>query len=145
MQEADFAVVMCPLLPSTRGLVDAKAIGSMKPSGVLINVARGPIVDEAALYQALEKRSIGGAVLDVWWHEDWSAHGSGPSSWPSRYNFSALPNVWMTPHQSYYTEGTMQEGVRQMAANFDALARGQPLQNVVRPGLPGFASMATVI
>lgn len=124
MQESDFVVVSLPLLPSTQGLVDASLIASMKPQGVLINVARGPIVDEAALYKALVSKQIGGAVLDVWWQE-----GGG---WPSKFNFSAVPNVWMTPHTSYDTAEAQEEGKRQMASNLDAIVLGQPFQNVVR-------------
>lgn len=129
MQESDFVVVSCPLLPSTTGLVNARLISFMKPAGVLINIARAPIVDEAALYEALANRSIGGAVLDVWWQE------FDPQAWPSRFNFSSLPNVWMTPHASYSTAEQHEESLRQVALNLDALARGEPLQNVVRrPG-----------
>merc|ERR1712232_905722 len=61
MQESDFVVITVPLLPSTVGLVSPSQLSHMKSSGVLINVARGPIVDEAGLYKALEQRRIGGA------------------------------------------------------------------------------------
>mmetsp|Transcript_100680 Transcript_100680/g.200027 ORF Transcript_100680/g.200027 Transcript_100680/m.200027 type:complete len:372 (+) Transcript_100680:45-1160(+) len=138
MQESDFVVITCPLLPSTRGLVDANTIRHMKRTGVLINVARGPIIDEAAVYDALLKKRIGGAVLDVWWNEKaMYSNNSGTTAWPSRFNFSALPNVWMTPHASSYTDGTEEENARQMALNFDALANGKNLTNVVRPGNAG--------
>ena len=61
-QEADFLVVSLPLLDSTRGLVNAALLQQMSSTAVLINIARGPIVDEAALYAALSKKQIGGAV-----------------------------------------------------------------------------------
>jgi len=145
MQESDFVAVTCPLLPSTLGLVDANAISNMRKTGVLINVARGPIVDEAAIYEALLKKSIGGAVLDVWWNEKaLYSNASGSAAWPSRFNFAALPNVWMTPHASSYTDGSEEEGARQMALNFDALARGDNLTNVVRPGNIG-SSISSII
>jgi len=126
MQESDFVVISVPLLPSTQGLIDASLIAKMKPDGVLINVARGAIVQEAALYEALVSRQIGGAVLDVWWQE------GNPAVWPSKFNFSAVPNVWMTPHTSFNTAQAHEEGLRQIASNLDALARGQPLDNIVR-------------
>mmetsp|Transcript_115375 Transcript_115375/g.288331 ORF Transcript_115375/g.288331 Transcript_115375/m.288331 type:complete len:382 (-) Transcript_115375:31-1176(-) len=126
MQESDFVVVSCPLLPSTRGLVNESLIGQMKPTGVLINVARGPIVKEDALHDALSKGSIGGAVLDVWWQE------FHPDTWPSKFNFGELPNVWMTMHTSYNTAEARHEGMGEVAANLDALALGQPLKNTVR-------------
>jgi len=146
MQESDFVVITCPLLPSTRGLVDTSAISNMKRTGVLINVARGPIIDEAALYDALLKKSIGGAVLDVWWNEKaLYSNTTGPAAWPSHFNFAALPNVWMTPHASSLTDGSMEEGLRQMALNFDALARGENLTNVVRPGNAGSQISSMII
>jgi len=133
MQESDFVVVTVPLFPSTVGLVSPAVLSHMKSSGVLINVARAPIVDESGLYEALKQRRIGGAILDVWWNEmRWVSPGSGPSAWPSKFNFSALPNVWMTPHISWDTPESHQEGIVQVAANLRALASGLPLQNVVR-------------
>jgi len=126
MRESDFVVVSLPLLPSTRGLIGATLLAEMKPQAVLINVARAAIVDEDALYDALVNRRIGGAILDVWWQEQI------PGAWPSKYNFSAVPKVWMTPHSSFNTAEAREEGFTQIAANFDALARGQPLHNVVR-------------
>jgi len=127
--EADFVVVCLPLSPATRGLLGADFVARMRPTSVLINVGRGPVVDERALYEALASGRIGGAVLDVWWQR----FEVDPKIWPSSFNFSALPNVWMTPHTSYNTQEAHEEGMRQAASNFDALARGEPLQNIVRP------------
>jgi len=130
MEEADFVVVACPLNAATKGLIGASAIARMKPQGVLVNIARGAIVDEAALFQALSERKIGGAVLDVWWRSfAWLMPGQ---MWPSEYNFSALPNVWMTSHMSGATQEAQDEDYVQMASNFDALATGQALKNVIR-------------
>jgi len=133
MKESDFVVVAVPLNHATRGLVSAKVIQSMKPTGVLINIARGPIVDEAGLYEALRSKRIEGAILDVWWN-DFAFFSNTSSTWPSKYNFSQLQNVWMTPHMSSNTAEAHDEALGQMAANLDALARGEPLQNVVRKG-----------
>lgn len=139
MEESDFVVVACPLNIATRGLVGASALAHMKPEGVLINVARGAVVDESALYHSLSKRSIGGAVLDVWWNDfAWAQPGD---KWPSRFNFSSLRNVWMTPHMSCDTEEAAEESLTQMAANFDALATGAPLRNVVRNATPSAFSI----
>ncbi|CAE7470339.1 hprA, partial [Symbiodinium microadriaticum] len=129
MAEADFVVVAVPLVPATRGLIGPKELSYMKQDGVLINVARGPIVDENALWQTLQGEQIGGAILDVWWHDfSWYQNGS----WPSTYNFSSLPNVWMTPHVSVHTLQAQNATYDQAAANFMALAAGRPLKNVVR-------------
>lgn len=128
MREADFVIITCPLLPSTTNLVSPEMLSYMKPSSVLINVARGPIVDEAGLFRALETKKIGGAILDVWWQENYM---NQTGSW-SRFNFSALSNVWMTPHISYETNEAAIEGIVEVAANLDALARAEPLRNIVR-------------
>lgn len=129
MHESDFVVIACPLLPSTRGLISEALLREMKATGVLINVARGPIVNEAGLYAALQGRRIGGAVLDVWWQE------MLPDVWPAQFDFAALPNVWMTQHTSFNTAEAQEEGLRQMASNFDHLALGEKLENIVQgPG-----------
>jgi glyoxylate reductase len=66
LAEADFVVPMVPLTPENRHLIDARALAQMKPTSILINVSRGPVVDERALEEALEKRQIWAAGLDVW-------------------------------------------------------------------------------
>ncbi|CAJ1335378.1 unnamed protein product [Effrenium voratum] len=129
MQESDFLVVAVPLVPATRGLVGPKELASMKRDAVLINVARGPIVDEGSLWTALQGQKIGGAVLDVWWHGfSWYQNGS----WPASFNFSSLPNVWMSPHVSVNTAEAENETLNQASGNLLALSEGKPLQNVVR-------------
>jgi phosphoglycerate dehydrogenase-like enzyme len=67
MAVSDFVVIACDLNAETRGLIDARRLGLMKPTAVIINVARGKVIDEAALYAALKARRIGGAVIDVWY------------------------------------------------------------------------------
>jgi len=129
MAESDFVVIAVPLVPATKGLIGAESLKKMKPDGVLINIARGPIVDEVALYEALRDKKIGGAVLDVWWN-DFSWYRSG--TWPSAYNFSELDNVVITPHASANTLESVNETLDQTASNLKALLHGQPLRNVVR-------------
>ncbi|CAK9052832.1 Glyoxylate/hydroxypyruvate reductase B [Durusdinium trenchii] len=71
-------------------MIGIKELAQMKPDGVLINIARGPIVDEVPLWTALQNQRIGGAVLDVWWNDfSWFQNGT----WPSTFNFSSLPNA----------------------------------------------------
>ena len=67
MGSADTIVVGLPLVAETTGFVGAKALSAMRPTAVLVNVARGPVVDEQALYDALAGRRIGGAVIDTWY------------------------------------------------------------------------------
>lgn len=86
--EADYVVIACPLTEETRGLVGAALIGRMKRTAWLVNVARGPIIDEAALVAALGGRRIGGAALDV--------YATHPL--PAGHALLSLPNVIATPH-----------------------------------------------
>ena len=129
--ECDFVVLACPLTEHTRGLIDSAALAAMKPEAVLINVARGQVVDEDALYRALRDRSIGGAVLDVWYSYP---NADGPDVAPSRQPFHELDNVIMTPHASGWTEGLIERRWTVIADNIGRLADGRPLHNrIARP------------
>jgi phosphoglycerate dehydrogenase-like enzyme len=94
---------------------------------VLVNVGRGPVVDQAALYAALHDRVIGGAAVDVWY--DYPADGN--VAVPSRLPFDAVPNVLMTPHSSGLTRQTFAGRAADIAANIARLVAGEPLRNVV--------------
>ena len=130
LPQADFVVLACALDASTRGMLDARRLGLMKPDAVVVNVARGPVVDEEALYAALAGGRLGGAILDVWWIYPSPAD---PAPRPSRLPFHELGNVIMTPHCSGWTDGLFERRSAQMAENLNRLARGLPLTNVVRP------------
>ncbi|HZC25972.1 MAG TPA: 2-hydroxyacid dehydrogenase [Actinopolymorphaceae bacterium] len=126
--EADVVVVTVPHSVETAGLVGRAEIAAMKPDALLVNVARGPVVDENALYDALVDNRIGGAALDVWWrYPDASGIGS-----PSTAPFGDLDNVVMTPHVSGVTTETFALRVADIAGNINRLADGAPLVNVVR-------------
>ena len=103
----------------------------MKADAVLINVARGPIVDEDALYEALATRRIAGAVLDTWYRyaDTDDAGGRGRRAMP----FHELDNVVMTPHCSGWTEGLMERRLAVIADNVERLQGGGPLINQVHP------------
>jgi phosphoglycerate dehydrogenase-like enzyme len=94
LRVADVVSVHATLSPQTRGLIDARRLGLMKPSAYLINTARGPIVDEAALVDALAARRIAGAGLDVFEQEPL----------PAGHPFARLPNVVLTPHLGWPTD-----------------------------------------
>ncbi|MFQ5958315.1 MAG: 2-hydroxyacid dehydrogenase [Alphaproteobacteria bacterium] len=128
--EADFVVVSCPLTPETRGLIDAARLAKMKAGGVLINVARGAVVDEDALYEACRDRTIGGAVIDVWYN--YPEAGSTSPVFPSKHPFHELDNVYMTPHAAAWTEGLHERRWSVIAENLDRLAKGEPLLNLLR-------------
>lgn len=128
LPEADYVVLACPLTDETRGLIDARALAAMKPSAMLINVARGEVVDEQALHDAMLERRIAGALLDVWYVYPTPAD---PSPRPSRFALETMPGVRCTPHISGWTEGLMERRYRAMADNLARFAQGEPLLNVV--------------
>jgi phosphoglycerate dehydrogenase-like enzyme len=130
LQESDFVLVACPLDQRTRGLINATAFAAMKPTAIIVNVARGPIIDEDALFQALRERKIGGAVIDVWYA--YPAQGETYAK-PARLPFHELDNIIMTPHASGWTENLTARRCAGIADNLNRLARGEPLVNVVRP------------
>jgi phosphoglycerate dehydrogenase-like enzyme len=132
--DADYVVLACPLTEETHGLVDATILGRMKPTAFLINVARGEVADEAALWEALSGHGIAGALIDTWYAYPRPGE-SDPR--PSRFPFHTLPNVSCTPHMSGWTEGLIIRRYRRMAENIAHFARGEPLDNVVwRDGGP---------
>lgn len=119
--EADVLSLHLHLNQETRHIIDARRIGLMKPSAFLVNVARGALVDEAALAGALIKGKIGGAGLDVFGQEP-------PDPEAPIYK---LPNVVVTPHISGVTDGTSKRRARCCADNVDRVAAGlEPLYRV---------------
>ena len=127
LRRADYLAVTLSLNPSTRGLLGARELGLMKPTSILINVARAEIIDEDALYQALASNRIAGAALDVWYRYP---AGQGPTL-PSRQPFHELPNVLMTPHVSGWTEGMLVARAKVIAENIQRIARGEPPLNLI--------------
>ena len=126
--ECDVVVLSCALTAETTGLIDRRRLAAMKPDALLINLARGPIADEDALFEALRDGTIGGAALDTWWRYP-SAQEPAPR--PSRHPFHELPNVIMTPHCSPRTDATIERRSRDVARNIDRLVRGEKLENIV--------------
>lgn len=128
LAESDIVVLACALTEETRGLIDARRLAAIKKSAFLINVARGAVADEDALYEALRDKAIAGAALDTWWRYP---SAEAPDRRPSRHPFHELPNVIMTPHCSPWTEGTVARRCAIVARNLDRFARGEPLANIV--------------
>lgn len=130
--QCDFVVVCIAHVPETEGLIDAARLARMKPDAVLVNVARGPVVAEHDLYQALTSGAIAGAVIDVWWQYP---DASDPQRRGSRFPFHELDNVFMTPHSSGWTEQMMDRRWDMIMTNLRAIRCGEPLTNVVRAPL----------
>jgi phosphoglycerate dehydrogenase-like enzyme len=131
LRRSDYLVVSLPATPATRGLIGRPQLAAMKRTAILVNVARGEIVDEESLYRALADRTIAAAALDVWYRYPTAA---GPAP-PSRHPFHELPNVLMTPHVSGWTEGMLAARAAVIAENIHRTARGQaPVHLVSRDG-----------
>jgi phosphoglycerate dehydrogenase-like enzyme len=122
-------VALCTALgPETTGLIDARRLALMKPTAFLINIARGQVIDEDAVYAALRDGTIGGAALDVWWQYPSPAE---PLRRGSRHPFHELPNVIVTPHNSGWTQGMVRRRWDEIADNIGRCVRGELLINVV--------------
>jgi phosphoglycerate dehydrogenase-like enzyme len=133
MGSCDVVVVSLPLTANTQGLVNAAAIAAMKPDALLMNVGRGAVIEEKALYEALAGRKIGGAIIDTWYQYPTPTQAECA---PSQYDFAALDNVLMTPHMSGWTSGTVRRRQETLADNIARLSQGQQLINVLHgPGV----------
>ncbi|KAB0507846.1 D-2-hydroxyacid dehydrogenase family protein [Pseudomonas moorei] len=117
-EQADVLSVHLVLSDRSRGLVNAEALGWMKPSALLVNTARGPIVDEAALIKALQKRQLAGAALDVFDVEPL----------PPLHPFRTLDNVLATPHVGYVSQQNYQLFFSQMIEDIQAWAAGASIR-----------------
>ena len=120
--EGDVVSVHVRLSDRTRGLVGAHEIGLMKNSAILVNISRGPIVDEPALISALERRAIGGAALDTFDVEPL----------PADHPFLALDNTLITPHVGYVTDDGYRAFYSGVVENIRAFAAGEPVR-VINP------------
>lgn len=121
LKESDFISLNVPLLDSTRHLIDANRLAMMKQSAILVNTARGPVIDEAALVEALRNKVIRGAGLDVF--EDEPALKPG---------LSELDNVVLTPHIASGTEEARNMMAEIAADNIIAVLKGEPAPTEVK-------------
>jgi phosphoglycerate dehydrogenase-like enzyme len=128
LAESDYLVVCCPLNAETRGMLDGARLRRMKPGAYLINVARAEVIEEGALFAALQTKHLAGAAIDVWYQYLDDGEQTLP---PSTLPFHELDNVLMTPHMSAWTEAMIERRWTKIAANLDALAEGRALENVV--------------
>ncbi len=121
MAQADYVVATAPLTPATHGLIGEKEIAAMKTSAVIMNVGRGPVIDEKALITALQENRIRGAALDVFDKEPLAAD----------HPFWRLENVLLSPHCADHTPGWMEDAMEFFLENFQRFANGEPLKNIV--------------
>ncbi len=127
LKAADFVFVFAPLTPKTKGLLGAQQFAAMKPSAVLVNVSRGPVVDEDALFDALKGGRLGAAGIDVWYvypKGGADVKDTGPGHQP----FHELQNVVMSPHRASYTERMHREQWDDVVESIHRLARGEAVK-----------------
>ena len=127
LAEADFVVMSVPLTPETHHLISTDQLAMMKPSGILINVSRGPVVDPVALYRALEARTIGGAALDV----------TTPEPIPPDDPLLTLDNLVITPHIGSAALPTRLNTMKLAARNLVAGLAGEPMEACANPEVYG--------
>ncbi|MGC9521171.1 MAG: D-2-hydroxyacid dehydrogenase [Anaerolineae bacterium] len=123
LARADFVVIAAPLTPETRGLIGTAELHRMREDAWLINIARGPIVDQAALIAALQEDVIAGAALDVFDEE----------RLPADSPLWTLPNVILTPHNSWSTPHLKTREAQLFLDNLQRYLRDEPLRNLVDP------------
>ena len=121
LPETDYVVLATPLTPETRGMIDAAALQAMRPNAYLINIARGAVIDEAALLVALKENWIAGAGLDTFHTEPL----------PPDSPFWSLPNVFVTPHCSGFSSQIEERTIALFLDNLWRYRAGKPLRNVV--------------
>lgn len=125
LAESDYLVLAVPLTPETRHLLGREQFAKMKPAATLVNIARGEVVDQPQLIEALQAGVIAAAALDV----------TDPEPLPAESTLWGMPNVILTPHISGAVEGYGHKAAELFLANLERFVRGEPLQNLVSPEL----------
>lgn len=120
LQRSDYLLVGAPLTPDTRGMIGETELRRMKPESVLINLGRGPVVDEPALLHALRENWIRGAVLDVFDEEPL----------PEDHPLWAMDNVLLSPHCSDNTTTWLYDAMELFLENYSLFAKGEQLKNI---------------
>lgn len=117
----DYIVVAAPLTEETRGIIGEAEFAAMKPDAVIINVGRGPVIDEPAMLRALQEGRIKGAGLDVFTQEPL----------PEGHPFYKMENVLLSPHCADHTVDWLDQAMQLFLENFRRYSKGEPLRNVV--------------
>ena len=131
IEQADFVILSLPHTPDSEGLVNEAFISRMKSNSILVNISRGPIVEEKALFHALQEKRIRGAGLDVWWRypTKWRGKGIPPTDMP----FQDLDNLVASPHRAGYSENTEREYFQFAGENILRFIQGKTPLNIIDP------------
>jgi phosphoglycerate dehydrogenase-like enzyme len=121
LSRSDYVVVAAPLTAETRGMIGEREFDAMKPEAVVINVGRGPVIEEAAMVRALSENRIKGAALDVFDREPL----------PDGHPFYKLENVLLSPHCADHTPDWMDRAMQFFLEQFERYRKGEPLMNMV--------------
>jgi phosphoglycerate dehydrogenase-like enzyme len=125
------ALVIClPGTPGTRGLIGVDELALLPQGALLVNVGRGHVVEEQALFEALRDGHLGGAGLDVWYNYP-TDKDSRQSTPPSRFPFGELDNVVLSPHRSGHVAETERLRMEHLCCSLNAAARGDPVPHRV--------------
>ncbi|ANT63580.1 phosphoglycerate dehydrogenase (plasmid) [Salipiger sp. CCB-MM3] len=124
----DVLINTLPLSDGTAGIIGADVLNALGAEAIVMNVGRGPVIDEDALFEVLSTRRIGGAIIDTWYVYPTPDQ---PNPMPGHKPFHDLDNVTLTPHMSGWTNGTITRRQQAMARNIDRLARAESLDNRV--------------
>jgi len=125
ISRSDYIVVATPLTPETRGMIGEPEFAAMKPTAVVINVGRGPVIDEKPLLRALSENRIKGAALDVFDHEPL----------PTGHPFYSLENVLLSPHSADHTPDWLDNSTDFFIEQFHRYRKGEPFLNLVDKNL----------
>ena len=126
----DYLIVACPLNNETENLISHDFIKNMKKSSVIINIARGPIINEKALYIALKNKSIRGAIIDVWYQ--YPKVNNPKKLWPSKFPLHKLENIYMSAHMSAWTHQLWERRFEIITKNIENLRNGRKLINIIK-------------
>ncbi len=126
LKKSDYVVICLPLTNETSGLIGTQEINLMKSTAYLINIARGEIIKEKDLYQALKNKRIAGAAIDVWYNYP----GEKTKTFPSKYPFHKLDNVVITPHSAYKCKEYSNLKMKKITENLNRLYIGKQPKNI---------------
>ncbi len=127
LAESDFVSLHTPLIPETSGLIDRDALAAMKPTAFLVNAARGPLIDDEALVEALQSGEIAGAALDV----------TPVEPLPRDHPLTTMDNVILTPHTAFHSLESLNELEVRTAREVVRVLNGEMPENVVNPAVLG--------